>query len=88
MYALTVEPEFGRTRDKLADSLAHAGIETRTFFCPMDQQPVLKELPGFRSDSCPIAGRLWETGLYLPSAPTLSEEKLQLVRDAIVAARR
>jgi perosamine synthetase len=88
MYALTVEPEFGRTRDELASSLAKAGIETRTFFCPMDQQPVLKELPGFRADSCPIAGHLWETGLYLPSAPMLSEEKLQFVCDAIVAARR
>jgi perosamine synthetase len=87
MYALTVEPEFGLTRDELAGKLAQAGVETRTFFCPMNRQPVFKDLPGFRADNCPVADRLWETGLYLPSAPTLSDEKLEFVRDAIVAAR-
>jgi perosamine synthetase len=87
MYALTVEPEFGLSRDELSGKLAQAGVETRTFFCPMNRQPVFKELPGFRSDDCPVADRLWETGLYLPSAPTLTDEKLEFVRDAIVAAR-
>jgi perosamine synthetase len=87
MYALTVEPEFGPTRDELVGKLAQAGVETRTFFCPMNRQPVLRELPGFRADDCPVADRLWETGLYLPSTPTLSDEKLEFVHDAIVAAR-
>ncbi|WP_028137613.1 DegT/DnrJ/EryC1/StrS family aminotransferase [Bradyrhizobium japonicum] len=87
MYAVTVEPEFGLSRDELASRLAQANIETRTFFCPMNRQPVLRKLPGFRLDDCPVADRLWETGLYLPSSPTLSDEKLELVRDAIVAAR-
>jgi perosamine synthetase len=88
MYALTVEPAFGRTRDELASRLAQTGVETRTFFCPMNQQPVLRELPGFPADNCPVADQLWQTGLYLPSAPTLSGEQLVFVRDAIVAARR
>jgi perosamine synthetase len=88
MYALTVEPEFGLTRDELAAKLAASGIETRTFFCPMNQQPVLQSLPGFRADDCPVADRIWETGLYLPSAPSLSAEKLQFIHDAIVAAGR
>jgi perosamine synthetase len=87
MYALTVEPEFGLTRDELAGKLAQAGVETRTFFCPMNRQPIFKEIGGFRSDDCPVADRLWETGLYLPSTPSLSDEKLEFVRDAIVAAR-
>jgi perosamine synthetase len=88
MYALTVEPEFGLSRDQLAAKLAEAGVETRTFFCPMNQQPILKSLPGFPDVACPVADRLWETGLYLPSAPGLSSEKIQFVRDAIVAAGR
>jgi perosamine synthetase len=87
MYGLTVEPEFGLTRDELAGKLAQAGVETRTFFCPMNRQPIFKEIAGFRSDDCPVADRLWETGLYLPSTPSLSEKKLEFVRDAIVAAR-
>lgn len=87
MYALTVEPEFGLTRDQLAEMLAKAGIETRTFFCPMNRQPVFKDLPGFQSDRCPIADRLWETGLYLPSAPSLTDGQIEIVSEAIKAAR-
>jgi perosamine synthetase len=87
MYALTVEPEFGLTRDQLAETLAKAGIETRTFFCPMNRQPVFKDLPGFQSDRCPVADRLWETGLYLPSAPSLTDGQIETVSEAIKAAR-
>ena len=67
MYAVAVRPEFGISRDQLAERLAAQGIETRTFFCPMNQQPCLTERPGFRPGKCPVADRLWETGLYLPS---------------------
>ena len=54
-------------RDELMGSLREAGIESRTFFCPMNLQPFLREQPGFRDVPCPVAERLWETGLYLPS---------------------
>jgi perosamine synthetase len=87
MYALTVKPEFGPTRDQLAVKLAEAGIETRTFFCPMNQQPCLQEIPGFRADPLPVADALWETGLYLPSTHTLSESTICQIVDAIQAAR-
>ena len=83
MYAIVVKPEFGITRNQLADALFADGIETRTFFCPMDQQPVLKKLAGFRDVPCPVAGRLWETGLYLPSAWNLTEQTIKLIADSI-----
>lgn len=87
MYAITVQPEFGITRDQLVTKLAEAGIETRTFFCPMNQQPCLQEIPGFRADSLPVADELWTTGLYLPSTHTLTEPDIQLIADVIQAAR-
>ena len=83
MYAITVEPPFPMTRDELAQALVTAGIETRTFFCPMNQQPFLQRQAGYRETACPVADRLWQTGLYLPSAPTLSEAKIALVAGAI-----
>jgi perosamine synthetase len=79
MYGIEVQRDFGVTRDELAERLASAGIETRTFFCPMNQQPCLREIPGFNATGCPVADRLWETGLYLPSAPTLSDENIQYI---------
>ena len=83
MYALVVKPEFGLTRDQMADVLLADGIQTRTFFCPMNQQPVLQSLPGFRNTPCPVADRLWETGMYLPSAWNLSEETIKKIADNI-----
>jgi perosamine synthetase len=83
MYAVVVGPAFGRTRDELASRLRAEGIDTRTFFCPMDLQPFLRRLPGFPDDACPVADRLWEEGLYLPSTPTLSDAEVVRIGTAV-----
>jgi perosamine synthetase len=87
MYAVVVLPEFGRTRDELASALVAEQIETRTFFCPMDLQPALRKLPGFRADPCPIADELWEAGMYLPSSPALADQDIQRIGAAIQRAK-
>jgi perosamine synthetase len=83
MYAIVVKPEFGLTRTQLAESLWDDGIDTRTFFCPMNQQPCLQSQPGFRDVPCPVADRLWEAGLYLPSSWNLSEQMIKQIADSI-----
>jgi perosamine synthetase len=83
MYAVVVEREFGMTRDELAAHLRAAGIDTRTFFCPMDMQPFLRRLPGFPDQACPVADRLWDQGLYLPSSPALSDDDVQRIGTTI-----
>ncbi|MCC7119852.1 MAG: DegT/DnrJ/EryC1/StrS family aminotransferase [Anaerolineales bacterium] len=83
MYALTLDPEFGLSRDQLAAKLADAGVETRTFFCPMNQQPSLREIPGFRAEPLPVADALWTSGLYLPSTHTLTEDTIRNIADLI-----
>lgn len=88
MYGIVVKPEFGMNRDQLADHLLRAGIETRTFFCPMNQQPFLKEQAGYRPIPCPVADRLWERGLYLPSSPALDDKTIGTVTRAIIASKR
>ena len=76
MYALTVGPEYPLSRDELAAHLRAVGIDSRTFFCPMNQQPCLQSRPGFRRVPCPVADELWESGLYLPSTTNLSEDQI------------
>lgn len=83
MYAITVGKEFGRTRDALMAALTKSGIDTRTFFCPMNQQPCLQDIPGFRAIPCPVADKLWETGLYLPSTYTLDEPTIRHISETI-----
>jgi perosamine synthetase len=83
MYAINVTEEFPLDRDSLADLLREEGIETRTFFCPLNMQPFLKRQAGFREVQCPVAERLWERGLYLPSAITLSDETIGTIADSV-----
>lgn len=85
MYAITVGDEFPLSRDELMGSLREADIESRTFFCPMNMQPFLREQDGFRDVPCPVAERLWETGLYLPCAITLSDDEIAHVVEQIRA---
>jgi len=88
MYALTVGPDYPMSRDQLALHLKARGIDTRTFFCPMNQQPCLQQRPGYREVACPVADELWETGLYLPSSPNLSDDDVKTVCDEIAQAGR
>jgi perosamine synthetase len=88
MYAVVVEPELGIGRDALIARLRDAGIETRTFFCGMNQQPFLKTQPGYRDVPCPVADRLWTNGLYLPSGTSLDEPTIEGIASAIRDAAR
>ena len=83
MYGLVVEPDFPVSRQELLEQLAEAGIETRSFFCPMNLQPCLQKQPGFRQVDCPVAETLWATGFYLPSSPNLDERTIQRIAEAI-----
>jgi perosamine synthetase len=86
MYAIVLHPEFGRSRNDLMSWLFDHGIDSRTFFCPMNQQPCLRARPGFREVSCLVADRLWESGLYLPSTYTLPEETIRSISESIRSA--
>ena len=88
MYAITVDASFGMDRDGLAEYLRKNGVETRTFFCPMNQQPFLRRQAGFRDVPCPVADQLWRSGLYLPSACSLSDETIASICGLIRQAAR
>jgi perosamine synthetase len=83
MYAVVVEPELGIGRDALMARLRAEGIDTRTFFCGMNQQPFLRAQPGWRDVPCPVADRLWERGLYLPSSTSLDDATIERIAGAI-----
>jgi len=83
MYGVVVTPEFGMQRDRLIEKLTQTGIDTRTFFCPMNQQPCLQKIKGFRMIPCPIADKLWEWGFYLPSSYSLTDETIKFIAESI-----
>lgn len=83
MYGVVVKPETGLSRDDLMKYLKEKGVDTRTFFCSMADQPFLMKQKGYRKIDTPVADMLWNCGLYLPSSQTLSEKHIQQVTDAI-----
>jgi perosamine synthetase len=83
MYSVALRPGSGIDRGGLLDALRSAGVDTRTFFCPMNQQPALRQLPGFRATSCPVADGLWERGFYLPCSTSLTRATIEQVVDTL-----
>jgi len=86
MVGLRLGPKFGVSRDRLRDHLATKGIDTRTFFCPMNQQPFLRRQAGHRDAVCPVADALWEDGVYLPSTTSLTDADLDYIAGQIRSA--
>jgi len=85
MYGCVVQPDFGMSRDNLTARLREAGIDTRTFFCPMNLQPALQRQSGYRPVECPVAESLWTNGFYLPSSSTLTEQAIREIAETISA---
>lgn len=83
MYGITVSRDYPLSRDELMAHLRANGIDSRTFFCSMSEQPFLRAQPGFRHVACPVANELWHTGLYLPSSCNLAEETVSHIAQVI-----
>jgi perosamine synthetase len=74
----------GRDAADLARVLRERGIETRPFFLGMHRQPALASRGWFANESYPVADHLAQSGLYLPSGVTLSDDQV----DRVIAAVR
>ena len=87
MYALRVKNDFGISRDELMKRLFNTGIDTRTFFCPMNLQPALQQRTGYRQIDCPVAEQMWADGLYLPSSTKLTEKEIIFIVSEVEKAK-
>ena len=79
MYAILMKNQ--EQRDGLMQYLDKVGIGTRTFFIPMNQQPILDYL--CKGQKFPIADNISKRGLYLPSGTGLSDGEIDVVCDAV-----
>jgi perosamine synthetase len=86
LFCVTIEPEFGRTRDEVMSLLQEAGIETRPFFIPIHQLPPYHGSRG--SEACPETERLAGSGLNLPTFTGMTEVQIDRVCATLIAARR
>jgi perosamine synthetase len=82
MFGLRVNAKiFGITRDTLRKYLADHGVETRSFFVPVHQQPAYSDMQ--KSRSFPVSEVLSQEGLYLPSSSLLTVQNIRYIASLI-----
>jgi perosamine synthetase len=69
-------PRFGEDRRAVMERLLREGIQVRPLFKPIPEQPCYA---GFSFPSCPVANRIYQGGLSLPSASFLTPEEILYV---------
>jgi len=71
---------------KIAEKLARDGIETRLFFITMHSQPAFKNLGLFKNETYPVAEKLEQTGLCIPSGVALPISDIKKVVKSLQSA--
>jgi perosamine synthetase len=83
MYSILIGRKFGISRDELMTKLMEKGIETRTFFIPLHNQPIMKKMKCASKADFSVANRLGRQGLYLPSGSGLKQAEIELISQTI-----
>jgi perosamine synthetase len=83
MYHVVLHEGFGLSREITTKRLAEQGIETRNAFIPYNMQEIILEKGWAKESDCPVANYVGANGFYIPSGPSLKENELTAVVDAI-----
>jgi perosamine synthetase len=78
MYSILIEDKAKTSRDELMKKLEKKGIETRPFFVPMHKLPIYNT-----NEKLPVAEKLAERGLNLPSSVKLEEKEIKFVAKSV-----
>lgn len=81
MYAIRYRGK--HTRERFTEKLRLLGVDTRTFFHPINSQPFLQNNSGFKQVPAPVADAMWKDGLYLPSSTRLKKNDVEEICDLI-----
>ena len=84
VYGLVIDSSLKITAKEVLKSLSARGIGCRPFFCPMNQQPVLKNIGLFKNEDYPEADRLYKYGFYIPSGLAITEEQQRKVATTLI----
>lgn len=79
VYGLVLDESLSINAEKAMKRLAAKGVGSRPFFYPMHQQPVLRNMGLFNNESYPVAERMYEQGLYIPSGMSLTQDQIEQV---------
>jgi perosamine synthetase len=83
VYGLVLDDDVPFDADEAIRRLEALDVETRPFFWPMHEQPVLRRMGLFAGERYAVAERLARRGFYLPSGMALTEAQIDMVAAAV-----
>ena len=83
VYGLVLKKNSPIGLNTLMKKLKQYGIETRNFFWPLHQQPILKKMGLFKNTKLPVAEYLGKNGLYLPTGLSITSLQQKYVINKI-----
>jgi len=82
MYSVLIQDSFGLSRDEVMAGLRRQGVDSRPFFHPLHTLP-----PYERGERLPVSEDVAARGINLPSSPSLTEEQVDFICQALIGLR-
>ena len=83
MFAVLLGDDCGVGAPETMEMMAGKNIEARPFFVPLDKQPIYKDIS---SGHYPVAERLYESGICLPSSANLGDADVKRICDCLLSS--
>ncbi len=87
MYGIVLGDEVKITKEEVMEKLKERGIETRSFFIPMHQQPVYLNKIVENAPDCsgkfPVADKISKRGFYLPSSSNITDKEIEYICNSL-----
>jgi len=91
MFSLLINDSFGRTKNEVMSALKERGVDSRSFFYPMSEQPAMRgddpRFPDLRGHR-PVSSDLGRRGLYLPSGLGLTADQVRFCAETLKSLTR
>ena len=83
VYGIVLKKNSPINLNNFIKKLKEHRIETRNFFWPLHEQPILKKMGLFKNLKLPVSEYLARNGLYLPSGLAITESQQKFVINKI-----
>ena len=83
VYGLVLNKKSKFSAKTIMKKLSDHGIETRNFFFPLHQQPVLKKMGFFKKCKLPVSENLAKNGFYIPTGLSITQAQQKYVINKI-----
>lgn len=83
VFGVVLKDDAPYDAEELQKVLRELGVDTRRFFCPVHLQPLAKKYSINAFGALPVAEKLWNRGVYLPSGLGNTAEEFEAVIEAM-----